>query len=222
MTILDKDQAMPAPSATKTPMKVNGFRAAREGNSQLLPLFPYCGPGDIVPCSAALQSDGSGPSVGYFVHTNAVDEVVLSLGSAGRQRTGDVFVGPRSHGVGGDSPHAFFAVAIITQRQREEGQQPETVTFQCEQCAAVLLKYEFDAVDGTGVFANSPPVLPSIAGSFAAATQLNATDEVRLCKSCGHANRPFPLQFWGWGQHVRAAGITVMAREALVQAGSNG
>ena len=44
----------------KVPMKVNAFDFIRGANTQLLPLFPYPGPGAIVPCCAAFESDGSG------------------------------------------------------------------------------------------------------------------------------------------------------------------
>jgi hypothetical protein len=95
--------ALPRRIPLKEPMKVNAFEMARRGNRQLLPLFPYTGPGDIVPCCAALKSDGRGGSIGHFVHTNDVDEVAVLLGGDGARRTGDVFVVSRSHGVGDES-----------------------------------------------------------------------------------------------------------------------
>src|SRR5580658_848549 len=86
----------------KEPMKVNVFEMARRGNTQLLPLFPYVGPGDIVPCSSAFKNDGSGQHrIGYFVHTNCVDEVAVVMGGEGRRRTGAWSGGPKSQAAAG-------------------------------------------------------------------------------------------------------------------------
>ncbi len=196
-------------------MKVSAFDMARRGNTQLLPLFPYTGPGDIVPCCACLAGDGKPHGVGYFIHTNSVDEIAISLGSEGMNRTGDVWVGSRTHGVGGDSPNPFYAVFVITQRQLEQGDQPEALAFQCEKCSAELYRYAFG---GAEYEASRPPVLPTIAGSFEFADNFNASAELRHCKACGHDNPPFPLPFWGWGQHMRSTGIIERGRKALLEA----
>jgi hypothetical protein len=205
--------AIPRRTPSKEPIQINAFEMARRGNTQLLPLFPYTGPGDIVPCCSAFQSDGSGVSIGYFVHTNDVDEVAICLGGGGARRTGDVHVGARSHGVGGGGTEAFFGVMTVTQRQREEGDQSEAVAFQCESCSTELFKYAFG---GAAYEAERPGLLPSVVGGFEAARDYNAGD--RKCPSCGHTNPPFPLQSWGWAQHVRATQITNLARQALAEA----
>lgn len=204
------------PVPSKEPLKVNAFDMARRGNTQLLPLFPYLGPGDIVPCCAALHSDGSPRAIGYFAHTNTVDEIGVALGAEGPQRTGDVWVGPRTHGVGGDSPEPFFKVMVITQRQLEQGEQTEALTFKCEACSAELFRYAFG---GAEYEAKHAPVMPTIIGSFEAAAALNGSPEALHCDACGHDNPPFPLPFWGWAQHVRASGITERGRKALLEAG---
>jgi len=206
-----------APHGQKDPMKVNVFEMARRGNTQLLPLFPYLGPGDIVPCCAAFMSDGSsGQHRGYFVHTNCVDEVAVVVGGEGRGKTGDVFVGPRIHGVGGDSTTPFYTVNVITQRQLEQGDQLEAHTFQCEKCNAEVFRYAW----GDGDYAAlRSPVLPTVCGSFEACEAWNASAERRRCPKCAHENPPFPAQLWGWGQHLRATQITEQARKALGQAG---
>lgn len=205
---------MPSPAPDKVPMKVNAFAVARQGNSQLLPLFPYIGPGAIVPCAAALFSDGQPNQVGYFVHSNTVDEVAVVLGSNGRMRTGDVFVGAKSHGVGGDAGEAFFTVMTITQRQLEEGGQPEALAFQCEKCSAELVKHEFDGGEEHAQVTLLSP-LPTIAGSFEAAMKLNSSEAARTCSACGHVSPLFPLHFWGWGHYMHNTKITVDARRAL-------
>lgn len=208
----------PPPPDGKVPLKANVFEAARQGNTQLLPLFPYAGPGDIVPCSAALASDGSKHYIGYFIHTNAVDEVAVTFGGAGRMRTGDVFVGPKTHGVGGDSDSAFFAVMTITQRQCEAGEQPEAITFQCERCNTELFKYAFNAAEAEDGAQSALAPFPTAQGTLDAALAYNASEDVRTCKSCGHVNPLFPHQIWGWQHYMFRTDITQKAWNTLAEA----
>lgn len=213
---MDRIMEPPIPRADpdKEPIKANVFEVGRRGNTQLLPIFPYVGPGCIVPTTAVLENDGTPHKVGYFVHTNDADEVVISLGGEGRGRTGDVFVGPNSHGVGGDGSEPFYALMVITQRQFDEGEQKEAITFQCEACNTEIIRYAFG---GPEYEAARPGVLPSIIGAFEAAQAYNAMD--RRCPKCGHDNPEFPLPFWGWGQHVRASNVAFRARASLERAG---
>lgn len=198
------------------PMKVNAFEVARQSNAQLLPLFPYLHAGAIVPCSASFESDGKGTHIGYFLHENSVDEVAFTLASNGRARSGEMRVGPNVHGVGGDSTEAYFAVMVITQRQVESGDQPEAMSFTCEKCNGLLLRHEFDVHTGAeGRF----PGLPTIIGSFDAATAVNNRSGALTCKSCGHGNRPFPLPMWGWASYVRNTRIVEKGWDAMQEAG---
>ena len=192
---------MAAENSRVVPIKVNAFSVAQQSNAQLLPMFPYTHRGAIVPCSIAFESDGGGTRLGYFVHTNSVDEIALTLASNGPQRTGDVFVGPRSHGVGGGSTVAFFRVGVVTQRQLEEGEQPEEATLFCEKCNAELLRNRVDMADANETSRYEP--LPSIVLMDELVTRFNASDETRECKACGHANPPFPAMIWGWSRYMR-------------------
>lgn len=203
--------------AKRVPMKVNALKLVQGANSQLLPLFPYLGPGAIVPCSAAFESDGGSTHIGYFLHENTVDEVAMAIASNGRVRTGDVFVGSRVHGVGGDSEEPFYSVMVITQRQLEDGEQREALSFQCEKCNTVLHRHEFDeAAGGDGALAG----LPTTFGSEAAALGWNASEEVRTCKECGHVSSPFPLHIWGWSNYTRNSRIVRKAAKALEEVAS--
>lgn len=207
-----EDLPLPLRVPGKEVRKASAFDTAQNGNSQLMPLFPYLTPGSIVPTTAAMQSDGSPRVIGYFVHTNTVDEVVVTLGGEGRNRTGDIYVGGKTHGVGGDASIPFFALQIITQRQLEEGEQPEALTFQCEKCNVEVYRHEFGI---GGIVAELPRSLPTTTGSFEAAEAWNASEARRCCPKCGHQNGTFPLPFWGWGNHVRTSRITKLSREAL-------
>lgn len=183
------------------PMKVNAFSIAQQSNAQLLPMFPYVHRGAIVPCSIAFESDGNGTPMGYFVHTNSVDEIALTLASNGPQRSGDVFVGPRSHGVGGGSNMAFYRVGVVTQRQLEEGEQPEEATLFCEQCNAELFRNRVD-MSHDGEDERYAP-LPSIVLLDDLVNRFNASEDARTCKGCGHVNPPFPAMVWGWNRYMR-------------------
>lgn len=196
----------------KVPMKTNVFKLVQGLNSQLLPVFPYMGPGSIVPCAAAFESDGSGTPIGYFLHENTVDEVALTVASNGKMRTGDVFVGPKMHGVGGTSEEPFFSMMVITQRQLEEGKQAEALSFPCEKCNAVVHRHDFDeTVGGEGPLAG----LPTILGSEKAALGYNAGD--RTCKACGHVSAPFPLHIWGWSNYARNTRVVRRAEQSMTE-----
>lgn len=196
------------------PMKVNAFEMAQRASTQLLPLFPYAHRGAIVPCSVAFESSGAGVDMGYFVHTNSVDEISVTLASDGPQRTGEVRVGPRAHGVGGrGTAGAFFRIGVVTQRQLEDGEQPELIAFQCERCSAELFCSRVDMADAADAAPLSP--LPSNVLGAQAAAAFNASEAIRLCKACGHENRPFPSAIWGWDRYVRNSRIAQKARGAI-------
>ena len=198
------------------PMCVNAFEHIRMSNKQLQPLFPYTHPGAIIPCSICFDTGGPGSYMGYFVHENSVDEVAMVLASNGKFRSGDTFVGPRKHGVGFDSPVPFYMTMVNTQRQAEEGEQPESVTFQCEQCSAVLFCHEFSGSD----FDRDQhfPPLPTTLGTFAAAEMMRDNPERLKCDQCGHVNRAFPIPIWGWERYVRNNSTIEKAYAALKEA----
>lgn len=202
------------PAPGKVAMKANAFRTARQSNSQLLPLFPYDGPGEIVVTCAAIRAGGAAGRLGYFLHMNSVDEVMVSFGSNGRVRTGDVNVGPRTHGVGGSADVEFFALTTVTQRQFECGEQPEAIVFSCESCREEVFRHEF-----TGLGASQPgacfPGLPSIIGGANAARAFNGSEANRTCRACGHINSAFPIEKWGWDRYDVRTEIAETARQAL-------
>ncbi|SOE06304.1 hypothetical protein SAMN05518800_6941 [Variovorax sp. YR752] len=215
MTTATDPLTIPPPSG-REPLKANAFFAARAAGSQLNPMFPYDDPGSIVPCTSSFRGGPGSPSIGYFHHTNHVDEVAVVFGSSGDMRTGDVFVGAKKHGVGGWGSHGeFFTVMTITQRQVEEGPQPETMGFMCEKCGTELVSLDYDGIVAQqGAEAPYPP-LPTILGSFLTAQKYNQSEENRTCKSCGHLHDPFPLFIWGWDRYMFNTGVVNDARAVL-------
>lgn len=208
--------SQPERARAVVPMKANAFQAVGQANAQLMPLFPYLHPGAMVPCTAAFESDGSGKSIGYFVHNNVVDEVVVAVGGDGPFRTGEVFVGPKEHGVGRSPPIPFFAMTVITQRQLDEGEQPEAMAFQCGKCGTELFRAEYG---GDGEAGEAVSELPTTIFSCDASLRFNGDEGLRTCKSCGEVNPPFPLPIWGWDRYVRNMRVAKKAWQALKEAG---
>lgn len=201
------------PHKNVVPMKVNAFEQMRLANSQLAPLFPYMHAGAIIPCSASFENEPDS-RMGYFIHQNSVDEVALVLGSDSQSRTGDVWRGPFKHGVGFDAPVPFFMAMVITQRQREDGEQPETWVLPCEQCNEPLAVHEF-----SGAATDDPfPPLPTTKGSLEAA-QITENDEDKLkCASCGHQNPRFPTEVWGWDRYMMNTRVVQKGYAAMKEA----
>lgn len=211
---------LPPPSG-REPRKESVFFVARAASSTLNPLFPYQDAGSIVSCTASFRGGAQAPEIGYFQHTNHVDEVAVVFGASGDMRTGDVFVGPKKHGVGGwGAQNEFFAVMTITQRQVEQGPQPETMAFMCEKCGETLLSFDFDGIRADeAAGATAYPPLPTLWGSNVIAQQFNASVEERTCKSCGHVHKPFPLHVWGWDRYMFHTGVVNQASQVLREAG---
>jgi hypothetical protein len=212
------EPVMPAPKPGKHPLKTNVYFQARHSNTQLAPLFPYEGPGDIVPCCSSFRSFPGGPRIGFFQHANTVDEVFVSFGSTGESRSGDVFVGAKKHAVGGwGTTEEFYGVLAVTQRQLEEGTQPEAIIIACEKCGAEMVNHEF-GISGAEHERGAFPPLQTIRGSAHAASLFNASEQSRTCPSCGHLNEPFPTYIWGWDRYMFNTGIVEQSRVALEEA----
>src|SRR3954468_12379071 len=85
----------------KFPRKVNVFEnmMAHQGMLEQMPLFPYFGPGDIVP-TAALSLSMPGMPHAHFYHYNDIPEVVLTLAGEGALlATGQLYLQQGTHGV---------------------------------------------------------------------------------------------------------------------------
>jgi hypothetical protein len=224
-----KVREMPKPSDDKQPLKCNVYDFARNLTSTLTPLFPYVDEGAIVP-TIALFYGGQKGDYGYFLHDNTVDEVAIIFGAGGttgRGVTGLVRTSARSHGVGNllsdpTSPDSFSLVTI-TQRQATGEVQRESIAFACEKCSADVYRSNFEAPppkrgqqeEEMGAVGH----LETILGSAKAASTYNASEANRTCAKCGHVNKPFPLDRWGWQQYAEQTQIVRKARAMLTQDG---
>src|SRR3954452_19091440 len=87
--------------AGKRPLKVNVFEnmLAHQGMLEQVPLFPYMGPGDIVPTSALSLSLPEMPRV-HFYHYNDIPEVILTMaGDGALLASGQLYLQQGTHGV---------------------------------------------------------------------------------------------------------------------------
>jgi hypothetical protein len=222
------------PSGERLPLKANVFERMQASNTQLQPLFPYFGPGAMVPAGSLMHGGagagfadfgGGAADFGHFFHYNDADEVTVAWATDGGPRAaGLIRCLANHHGV---KPHLrdpndpdSFALAVITQRQSTDGPQREAVEFRCGQCHEPLVHHEYDGAPSPPGERRAPdadpyPVLPSIAGSAEAAEAYNASEAARTCRKCGTVSPPFPLEQWGWSTHVRNSRAVNAARRAL-------
>jgi 3-hydroxyanthranilate 3,4-dioxygenase len=227
------------PPPTKTePLRVNVYEFARSATSSLNPIFPYLGPGCMVPCTTMHDPGQRGP-MGYFLHENTVQEVNVCFGARSTfRRSGAVYVGPKHHGVGrkAEQPHAhgvgekpsnadradMISISVITQRQAVGIPQKEAFSLVCERCDTLLMRHDYDAhvfPDAIeGAWSGDSLGLPTLSQDANAAERFNADPALRTCKSCGHLNAPFPIDYWGWQQYRRRTHIMVAVRNFMAEA----
>ncbi|MGH7899484.1 MAG: hypothetical protein ACREQQ_16130 [Candidatus Binatia bacterium] len=199
---------IPPPDGSREPLKVNVFEKMQTGNTQLMPLFPYLGPGAIVPAGAIFQG-APNADYGQFFHSNSVDEVVVVFGAEGALlQSGQVYVTANTHGVNAflkdqTNPESYLVVTI-TQRQRVGERQQEALVIRCRKCSEPLVKLEYDATPAPGDSRTEEGpygMFPTIPWSARMAEELNESEEKRTCAKCGTVNPRFPLPPWGWAAY---------------------
>lgn len=218
----DPSLVIPPPRADRPPMHANLLNAMQKANTTLTPLFPYAHAGAIVP-TGSLFIGGPDKDYGQFYHHNSVDEVICGfVTDHATLATGQVYAGGRVHGVNSflkdQTKAGSFALFSVTQRQLEEGLQPEAVSVICKHCRAEIFKCEYDG--------SSPPNAREIDHPFASNAKLpplflefNADPERRKCTACGKDNPPFPVDAWGWEYYATQSTAMASAKRVLLQAG---
>jgi hypothetical protein len=216
------------PDRTRAPERRNVYSHVRNIYAQLVPLFDDARPGAMAPAGAFLHG---GVPWGRFFHKNSVDEVTVCFGSrGGLLDLGAVNVGGRVHGVDSflqdpDDP-ASFLVLVITQRQADSGEQDESIAFRCTECNHKIFELEY-SLKGPTDPDHRPETWPGQGddpfeffatqwGSWAAACEFNADENLRTCEKCGHVNAPFPVGSWGWESYVeRHAAVAKSYRDLI-------
>lgn len=200
----------------KAPRKVNVFEnmLAHQGMLEQLPLFPYFGPGDIVPTAALSLSLPDMPRV-HFYHYNDIPEVILAMAGDGSMlATGQLYLQQGTHGVttflrNGTGPEAqAYQISLIIIRMKREGPQNEGFILRCAQCNDVVFRMDRDVWQGAGH--RYYPELANLRFYADAADAFNATE--RACGKCGLVQPRFPQELMGWRRYAQYAELANRAR----------
>jgi len=204
---------------SKRPLKVNVFEQmmSHQGILQQIPLFPYFGPGDVVPTAALALSMPDMPRV-HFYHYNDVPEVILTMGGeGGLLAAGQLYLQQGTHGVTTflrkpAAPEALgYILALIVFRMREQGPQNEGFILRCHKCNEVVFRMDRDvwrAPDHAHY-----PELANIRFYADAADAFNA--EPRTCAACGTAQPRFPQELMGWRRYAQYVDLANRARRDI-------
>lgn len=203
----------------KRPRKVNVFEGvlAHQGMLEQAPLFPYFGPGDIVPTAALSISLPDMPRV-HFYHYNDVPEVILTMAGDGAMlATGQLYLQQGTHGVTtflksprGDEA-ASYQLSLIIVRMKREGPQNEGFLVRCAKCNELLFRMDRDVF--VGKEQRYYPELPNIRFYADAVDAWNA--EPRACSKCGAAQPRFPQELMGWRRYAQYVDLANRARAEI-------
>jgi len=206
---------------TKRPLKVNVFAhmMAHQGMLEQLPLFPYFGPGDIVPTGALSLTLPETPRV-HFYHYNDIPEVILCMaGDGGLIATGQLYLQQGTHGVttflrqptGATAKQ--YQIALIIIRMKEQGPQNEAFVLRCPSCNEISFRVDRDIWSGPQ-HAHFPE-LANIRFYADAVDEYNR--EERTCPK-GHAQPRFPSELMGWRRYVQYVELANRARSDIEKA----
>jgi len=218
-----------AVAAGKQPCKVNVFAhmLGHQGMLQQTPLFPFFGPGDIVPTAALSLTLPDTPRV-HFYHYNDIPEVILCMASEGGLiTTGQLYLQQGTHGVttfirqpaGSEAKH--YQISLIIIRMKPEGPQNEGFVLRCPRCNAVVFRVDRDVWQAPAH--DHYPELANIRFYADAVDDYNAAP--RSCGECGAAQPRFPAELMGWRRYVQYVELANRARrdiEAAWPAPGNG
>ena len=203
----------------KRPLKVNVFEdmLAHQGMLQQKPLFPYLGPGDIVPTSALSCSLPDMPRA-HFYHYNDITEVILTVaGSGALLATGQLYLQQGTHGVttflkkpAGPEGESY-QISLIIIRMKGEGPQNEGFILRCGKCNEVVFRMDRDVWKAP----DHPhyPELPNVRFYADAVDVFNA--EPRVCAKCGATQARFPQELMGWRRYAQYVDLANRARAEI-------
>jgi hypothetical protein len=203
-------------AAGKRPLKVNVFEhvMAHQGMLEQLPLFPYLGPGDIVPGAALSLTLPETPRV-HFYHYNELPEVILCMASEGGLiATGQLYLQQGTHGVTtfirqhAGTEGAHYQISLIIIRMKPDGPQNEAFILRCPSCNEVAFRVDRDVWQG-------PPHahFPELANIRFYADAVDAYNaESRTCPKCEVAQPRFPSELMGWRRYVQYVELANRAR----------
>ena len=206
----------------KRPLKVNVFEQmlGHQGMLEQIPLFPYLGPGDIVPTAALSLTMPDTPRV-HFYHYNDVPEVILCMASEGGLiATGQLYLQQGTHGVtpfirqptGPEGKHYQLALIII--RIKPEAPQNEGFILRCPKCNDIVFRMDRD------VWPSSPRAhVPELLNIRFYADAVDAyNSEPRRCAACSAEQPRFPSELMGWRRYAQYVDLANRARTDMEKA----
>lgn len=206
-------------AAGKEPRKVNVFEhmMTHQGMLEQLPMFPWFGPGDIVPTAALSLTLPETPRL-HFYHYNDVPEVILCMaGEGGLIATGQLYLQQGTHGVTTflrqpTGPEGKgYQISLIILRMKADGPQNEGFILRCLKCNEVVFRMDRD-VWGASAHAYYPE-LANVRFYADAVDAYNA--EPRACPSCAVAQPRFPSELVGWRRYVQYVDLANRARRDM-------
>jgi hypothetical protein len=223
MSDAERPLTIPPPRADRPPMRANLLHVMQHASTNLVPLFPYVHAGAIVP-TGAMFVGGPGVEYGQFYHHNSVDEIIIAfVAKDATLQSGQLYNGGRVHGVNSflkdQTKAGSFALFTITQRQLDEGSQPEAITLICSKCRKQIFEGKWDGA--------TPPDATAVDYPFAGAaepgvvlSEFNEDPARRTCPDCGHVNDPFPIAAWGWDKFMVRSSTMGQVKRTLLEAGA--
>jgi hypothetical protein len=211
-----------ARSPGKTARKVNVFEGmtTHQGMLEQLPLFPYFGPGDIVPTAALSLSLPDMPRL-HFYHYNDIPEVILTVaGDGALLASGQLYLQQGTHGVTTflrkpTAPEAqSYQLSLIIIRMKKEGPQNEAFVLRCVACNDVVFRVDRDVFEGPPH--RYYPELANVRFYADAADEFNAVP--RACPKCSAIQPRFPVELTGWRRYAQYATLANRARADLEKA----
>lgn len=205
-----------AASPRKPPRKVNVFEGmlAHQGMLEQLPLFPYFGPGDIVPTAALSLSLPDMPRI-HFYHYNDITEVILAMAGEGAMLVaGQLYLQQGTHGVttflrdAKSAEGKSYQISLIIIRMKQEGPQNEGFVLRCVACNDVVFRMDRDVWSGPEH--RYYPELVNLRFYADAADAFN--EEERACPRCQAIQPRFPVEIVGWRRYAQYAELANRAR----------
>jgi hypothetical protein len=205
----------------KRPLKVNVFAhmMTHQGMLEQLPLFPYLGPGDIVP-TGALSLTLPETSRVHFYHYNDIPEVILCMASdGGLIATGQLYLQQGTHGVttfirqsqGDEGKH--YQISLVVFRMKDEAPQNEGFVLRCPKCNTIAFQMARDVWKGPEH--EHYPELANIRFYADAVDEYNR--EARRCPN-DHEQPRFPAELMGWRRYVQYVELANRARSDMERA----
>jgi hypothetical protein len=203
----------------KEPRKVNVFEhmMTHQGILEQAPMFPWFGPGDIVPAAAHALTMPDTPRV-HFYHYNDIPEVILCMAAEGALiATGQLLLQQGTHGVttflrqptGAEGKN--YVCALIILRMKPEGPQNEGFLLRCFKCNEVVFRMDRDVFAG-----KEQPYYPELANLRLYADAADAYNaEPRACPKCAVPQPRFPTELMGWRRYVQYVELANRARRDL-------